>query len=100
MITIQTKYVFVNLKGEPIESEGKDITLGDVLANIILTPHEDKKGFRPLKAWDLAQKLSTQTEVEVDKADFVQIKEIVENTKTYVPLIIGQVMEQLEAVKE
>lgn len=100
MTVINTKHVFVNLKGEPIESEGKGITLGDVLANIILTPHEDKKGFRPLKAWELAQKLSTQTEVEVDKADFVQIKEIVENTKTYNPLIIGQVMEQLAEVKE
>lgn len=101
MAKIQTSVPIVNLNGDKIQSEdGKNLTIGVVLANIILSPHANKKGFRPLKSWELAQKLYKNPEVEVDNADFIQIKEIVENSDTFSTMVVAQVLEALEKIKE
>ena len=71
------------------------VTLGLLLINIILEPHKDKPGFRPLDAYKLAQKLDTQKEVDVTATEFLQIKELVENNEMYLPLVLGQALEML-----
>lgn len=98
---IDTARTFINLKGSPLKSSDDDeeITLGAVLANLVLTPHQQKNGFRPLKAWELAQKFYKQPVVELDTSDFVQIKELLETTETISPLVAGQIMEYFETLK-
>lgn len=90
---LNLKQTFKTLKGEEIKSEDKTLTLGEVLANIVLAPHENKNGFRPLKAWELARKLDKNEEIELDQSDLTQIKDIIENTSSALPLIKGQILE-------
>ena len=97
---ILLKKVIVNLRNKPLKLEDQDLTLGIVLSEIVLAPHKDKNGFRPLKAWELAKKFFSDEEVDLDKSDFIQLKEIVESSQSYNPLVIAQALESLEAVKE
>ena len=84
-----------NLKGEFIKADEKtDATVGLMLSNIVLEPHKDKNGFRPLKAYELAKKFFEKEEVELDKSDVIQIKELVENC-AYQPLIVAQILEAI-----
>lgn len=106
MPKIKTNLKFKNLKGDIINTEEFQgvkkelpLTLGLVLAEIILATHENKKGFRPLKSYELAKKLygeDAKEIFEVDNADFIQIKELVENSQQYVTLIIAQAIQMLD----
>lgn len=96
---------FQNLKGEVVnvvdEKGGKTpLTLGQVLADVALTPHKVKNGFRPLKGYELAQKFYANKEVDIDRADFIQLKELIENNEAYTTLIIAQAIKLLSEVKE
>ena len=90
---INIKQKFVNLKGEAINVNNdlkvkEPLTLGWVLSEIVLSPNKPKNGFRPLKGWELAQEFYNKSEVEMSGADFLQLKELVENNESFVPLII------------
>ena len=96
---INCKQTFKNLKNEDIQIvDGNDQTkkeilmLGNVIAEILLQPHKEKKGFRPLKSWELAQRFYKDKEVEIDQADFIQLKEIVEENENYNTIIIAQTL--------
>jgi len=103
---IHPNQVFINLKGEPINStnergEKTSLTLGVVLGEMALTPHKQKNGFRPLKGYELAKKFyDKKIEVEIDNADYIQLKELVENSDMYPTIIIAQTLEMLENSKE
>ena len=92
---LNLKQTFKNLKGEDVKVENETLTLGIILANIVLAPHKDKNGFRPLKSWELGKKLYENDIIELDMSDFIQIKELVENHENYFPFILGQVLEML-----
>ena len=105
MPTIKTKLQFRNLKGEVInvnnDAKKKDpLTLGYVLAEIVLSPHKTKNGYHPLKAWELAQALYNKEEVEVSAADYFQLKALVEENESFVPMITAQAIEELNKVKD
>lgn len=103
---LNTKQVFKTLQGEPlkvVDEKGKPVeilTLGTVLSNIVLAPHKDKNGFRPLKAYELAQKFVNQKEMDIDNSELIQLKEIVENNESYMALITAQAILMLNSVKE
>ena len=99
---IKTAQLLKNLRGESLTmptGTGKSkekATLGLILLNIILEPHKDKSGFRPLDAYKLAQKLESEKEVEITTGEFIQIRELVENNETYLPIVLGQALEMLD----
>lgn len=104
---INTKLTFKNLTGIDVsvsESAGgpKDLlTLGMVLAEAALTsPHKHKNGFRPGKAYDLAKRFYANNVVELDRPDFNQLKELLEDNETYPSIIIAQALEMLEESKK
>ena len=99
---LKTNTLLTNLKKEPIttqkgDGKGKEnVTLGLLLTNIILEPHKDKAGFRPLNAYQLAKRFEVGKEVEITTGEFVQIRELVENNETYLPILLGQALELLD----
>ncbi len=100
MIKLKLKTEIKNLKGDAIKSDNDIATVGLILANTVLEPHKDKKGFRPLKAYELAKKFYDKEEVELDQSDLIQIKELIEES-TYQPMVIAQVLEAIiEAEKQ
>lgn len=95
---INLKQTFKTLKGDIIYRDDKKtdpLTLGEVLSEIVLSPHRDKKGFRPLKGLELARKFYNDKEIELDQSDFIQLKEIIEESSAYIALVTGQVLEFL-----
>lgn len=80
---IKLDKTFLNLKGEELKRGDNPIKMGEILAEIILTPAKTKNGFRPLKSFELAKKMDKCEEVELDAADLIQIKELVENFDGY-----------------
>lgn len=98
---LNLKQKFYNLKNEEVKYENESLTLGIVLATLVLQPHKQKKGFRPLKAWELAKRFYDNDACEIDKADFVQIKDLLEEQEVFFPFVIAQVEEMLlEAEKD
>lgn len=83
----------INLKAPIKEIDGSDVkglTVGKALANFVLAGKSD-----PLRNFLLAQKLATQDEIELDKADFQSVKDLVkENAMTVYTtgLVAGQLL--------
>ena len=94
-----------NLKGENLKiiENGKEtkelLTVGEVLANVVLSPHQNKKGFRPLDALKLARKFYKDNEIDLEETELIQIRELIENSDI-MPIVQGQLLEALELVEE
>lgn len=91
MKTIQLKTVLLALNDEPIKnSEGKDFTVGEALANIMLS--DKVKSFDKFKSYDMAKKFYKQESIELDAPDFEKVKAIVKESE-YSPVVAGQIEE-------
>mgnify|MGYP007031189778 CR=1 FL=1 len=103
---LKVNQTLTDLKGTPFTiptGKGKNrenVTLGLLLLNIILEPHPNKPGFRPLDAYKLAQKLESQKEIDITAAEFVQIREIVESNESNAPILLGQALEMLDSCEK
>lgn len=75
------------------DQDGTLYTIGKAIAQILIQPGADRKGMNPLKAYLLAQKFYDEKEVELDEADAAQVKEIVEKSVAFSPIILGQILE-------
>ncbi len=101
MVKLNLKQKLFTLQGKVVTTQNDDgVTkretyLGEVLANIILAPNKTKKGFRPLPAWELAQKLIKEEKIELDNSVVVQIKDLLEDSNDYFPFVIAQVQEAI-----
>ena len=94
---INTTVVLKTLKGEALQNPDKtEITLGEALG-LIMASHE--MGGK-MKCFILAQKFSTEKEVEVDSADLKLVKEACESTKVFISLVSGQILLILEELTE
>jgi hypothetical protein len=112
MSIINIKQTFKNLKGIIITVKGDEeeastkpeekepLTLGQVLADILINSHSIKKGFRPLKSYELAKKFygenAKKDEVEIELAELIQIRELVEENPFYNTVITAQALEMLK----
>ena len=94
------KKVLKNLKGDEVKNGEEVATIGKVLAQVVLTPHKTKDGFRPLQAWQLAQVLHESEQVELTDAELLQIGELLETTEAFYPFVIGQIQEHLIKEKQ
>lgn len=96
-MVIETKKVLVSLDGKPIKFDEKELTLGLALANILLSQKE--KHYDPLKMYSLSLRLYQATgNVDVDKADFATIKEVVTQCNTFTTIVTGQILDMLSSV--
>lgn len=80
-----------------MKNDNREVTLGEVLANILLAAEEGGK----MKLFLLAKKFHEGEEVEIDAADLALIKSVVARSKIYSgALVTGQVELLLSEVKE
>lgn len=94
---IDCSQVITTLKGEPYKIDGRELTLGDVVAEALAA---DQTGGK-MKLYALAQKAVKSADMEVDAADLALIKRAVETCRSYQgnAVILGQALEKLEEVK-
>lgn len=93
MITINLKQKLKTLEGEEVTLNGKEACVGIFLAQLVLEPRQTKKGFRPLQAWELAQKLYKQDKIDLDTSAVIQLEEILEETQGVLPFVVAQLQE-------
>lgn len=91
-MVIVTNEGLVDLKGVELKNGEKSLTMGEVLSNILMAHRQGNYVMEPMKAFALAQKFSTQEEVDVDDADLDKLRKTIETDKGYAPLVIGQLM--------
>lgn len=94
-MTLNTKQVLKNLKGEEITSGDEPFTLGTVIANVLSSVESGGK----MKLYILAQKAHDQDSIELDAADVALIKNALETSKIYQNVVLGQALVMLEEAK-
>lgn len=98
---INTKTTIKNLAGKEVQiNNGDDLvpwTIGDVIANILISSQEGGK----MKMLSLAQDFYNKDEVSLDAADLALVKHIIDISKIYDNnLATGQILLYLENLKE
>lgn len=95
---INLKTTIKNFKGEPLQDqEKKELTLGEVLSNILIS---DKTGGK-MKLFVLAKKFYEQDSIDLDASDLALVKNAVKTSDIYAgALVIGQVELLLNDLKE
>lgn len=92
---IKTSTPIKDLSGKPVISENQVVTVGQIIANaLVSTKHGGK-----MKMYILATKFYEQKEVDVDTADLALIKQAVEESPVYNNLFLGQALIAVEAAK-
>lgn len=100
-MTLNTRQVLVTLKGENYtkgEGEEKtDLTVGDVLGNIMVS----QKATDPWKQFLLTKKIASEDTIELKSDEVVFLKQLLQDHAKgerafYFPFIIGQVIDILE----
>lgn len=93
---LNLKQYIYSLKGVPTKADGEEVTLGAVLANVVIAPTKNKKGFRPMRGWELAKKFHDQKEIDLDNSEVIQIKELLESEdQAQLPFIVAQTLEYI-----
>lgn len=115
MPIINRKQTFKNLNGITITVKGDEeddskkpeekepLVLGQVLADILINSRLQKNGFRPLKGYDIAKRFygenAKKDEVEIELAELIQLKELVESNPFYNTVVTAQALEMLNNAK-
>ena len=96
---IDTNIKLVTLQGDVMkDSDGKgdviDATFKLAVVNAILAPVQNESGTDKVRKYELAKKIYTSDEVDLNEDDIKTIKDAV--GKNYPPLIVGQVYDLLK----
>lgn len=83
----------LSLDGDSIKINGADFHIGNAIANI-LTGKPNK--FGPLKSWILAKRFYSESEIEIDEADFGTLVGIIETNDHYGAIVLGQILEEIK----
>jgi hypothetical protein len=91
---LDTKAFVMNLDNKPIKLEDKDLEFGRAFALVLIS---GSKSADPLRAYNLARKLSDSTEpIELDSSEVAFIKEAMTNFTGFTTLVMGQLYEKLQ----
>lgn len=96
MKVINLKQPLNTLSGLPLKDGAELVTIGKVVANILLASEAGGK----MKLYALAQRCYGDDSVELDTADFGMVTREIENTKAYTVLVTGQLLSILSDIKE
>jgi hypothetical protein len=91
------------LNGEQITitegGEVKPFSIGRLIADMLASP-EDKCSFGHVKRYTMMNKFFNEKEIDIDNADLKVIEEMLEKNTTRSSVVVGQVLELLEGVRQ
>ena len=94
---IETSEKILDLTGQPIKLNETDLTVGKVVAQILMAPRKDNSYlFDKVKLLILAQQFYKEEETEMDVVDVEKLIKMVETDETWAPLITGRVLMSLK----
>lgn len=87
----------VNLEMQPVkDADGKDLTIGKVLANSLVS---QGKG-NALRFWDWAKAMYNAKHVDLSRSDIKELKDFVESSDTLTVMSKAQMIEVLDEYKD
>ncbi len=98
---IKTKGILKQLNGNIVVADvakpNEGLTVGVAIATVLTAGNppgtiEPKTSFHPVKKWELAQMFYNDEMVKLDKSDYKDLKAIIETSKAYIDLVIGQLL--------
>ena len=96
MKTIKTNIVIKTFNGENVKkSEKDDLQIGEAISNVLGMAQSN-----PSLAWQFGKKFATEESVDLKAEDVVYLKKELETSKVYNAMILGQIIEILEAKDE
>ena len=94
---LDTGTTLKTLEGEPLQNGEKDLTLGAVCIEALLSTFKDElalSGEQKLRRYRLASRISRNAQCNLSSEDTALVKQLV--AKAYGPLAVGQVWDLLE----
>lgn len=90
--TVKMTQVLVNIDGQPLQEDGKDATVGKILAKMLVTHKPD-----PLRSFLLSQELyKADKNYELKASDIPFLKEVVNDNQNYFSIVRGQLLNLLK----
>lgn len=95
MSKINASQVIVNFEGQALKNADKDLTIGQALANILLSYTKGEK----MRNFLLAKDFYKGGDIELNTADISLLKTACEACEIYNNLVLGQILEIIESLK-
>jgi len=77
-----------------VDGQAVDATVKMAIVNAVLSPVQNEKGVDKVKKYELAKKVHTSDEVDLNEDEIKLIKERV--GETFPPIVVGQIYEILK----
>jgi hypothetical protein len=85
----------IKTKLKDLAGKELDLTIGKAISDILLASEAGGK----MKLFILAQKFYSDETIDLDKVDLGLVKEAIETSKVYLPLVTGQLLVLLDDIK-
>ena len=82
--------ILFNFNGEPMQEDGKPLTLKNTILNALGAPDKDAKGEEKLKRYKLGMKITNGGAIDLKTEEVASIKKRVSEVY-FLPIIIGEV---------
>ena len=79
---------------DSVDGEAVDATVKMVIVNAVLAPVQNEKGVDKVIKYELAKKVHSNDEVDLDEKEIAMIKDAV--GENFAPIIVGQIYELLK----
>lgn len=95
---INTLQTINDLSDKPLEQDGKPVTIGTVMERCLTM--EPFGHIKPLKALAMAQRFHGGETVDFDEGDISALRQAIEESKIWTPLVKGRVLQIFTSLKE
>lgn len=85
---LDLKKTINSLDGKPLkDAEGVEVTVGGVLANVVLGAKQEGK----MRLYNLAQKFYNDESITLEAPDLALVKKAVQENESFSALVLGQI---------
>jgi len=77
-----------------VDGQAVDATVRTAIVNAVLAPVQKESGIDKVKKYELAKKIYSNDEVDLDEKEIAMIKDAV--GENFAPIVVGQVFELLK----
>lgn len=82
-----------NMK-DSVDGQAIDATVKMIIVNAVLAPVQNEKGVDKVVKYELAKKVHSSDEVDLDEKEIAMIKDAV--GENFAPIVVGQIFELLK----
>jgi len=93
-VSVPLKTMDGQVMKDNVDGEAVDATIKMVIVNAVLSPVQKESGVEKVKKYELAKKIHSNDEVDLDEKEIAMIKDAV--GENFAPIVVGQIYELLK----